>query len=497
MIVSEILRIQDYTLTIHTNQSPVSILKGINLTISEGEIVGLIGPSGCGKSMLAKSILGLTPKIETEKEGAIMLHNLNLLDVSNQDLLTVRNSQVGLIFQHSKTLLNPSQTIYKQIAEKVTIMNRDSSAKDLIKNLLESVGLVPAEKYFTRYVHELSGGQVQRVLIALALANNPPLLIADEPVSALDSLTKEEILNLLEEIHQSRNLSILIISHEEATIKRMCGRVYEMDNGKISESIDIKNWHPASNGETLTSLTKLASPSILLDIRNLSLSYKQASSWFSPNHSKVTSVFEDFSLQIFKGEILGIYGSSGSGKTSLAKVLSRLSPYDSGEIVWKGKNISSLSGGDLADFRSSCQIIFQDSYSSLAPHRTLFSQMDDLKIVNPTLSNDIIIQMLKEMGLEEQHLHRYPRELSGGQRKRMLIARTLLIEPEFIICDEILSSLDYAVAVRILGMLKSQVIDRSITLLYISHNLSIIERLANRVLNMDDYSKVSRDAVRG
>ena len=500
MIVSEILSIQDYSLTIHTNQSSVPILKGINLTIAEGEIIGLIGPSGCGKSMLAKSILGLTPKIRIEKQGIIRLGYLNLINASSKELLNVRNSQVGLIFQHSKTLLNPSQTIYKQISEKITLLNHDkANVKEEIKDLLECVGLVPAEKYFTRYVHELSGGQVQRVLIAIALANNPTLLIADEPVSALDSKTKEEILNLLTEIHQTRRLSILLISHETTIIERMCNRVYEMGNGEISESIDSDSWDPLSHGVShgveMTKQTKIAQPSILLDIKNLCLSYNQASSWFNSKASKVTTVFEDFSLQIFKGEILGIYGSSRSGKTSLAKVLSRLSTYGSGEMIWKGKTLSILSGENLKDFRSACQIIFQDSYSSLAPHRRLLSQMNDLKIVNSTLSDEMIIEMLTELGLEEQHLNRYPRELSGGQRKRMLIARTLLLDPEFIICDEILASLDYDVAMRILGILRSQVIDRGITLLYISHDLKLIERIADRVVNMDDYSKVSRDVI--
>ncbi len=488
--MTEVLQVTDFSLTISGNQGLIPILNNIHMQIYSGEVVGLMGDSGSGKSMLAKSILGLSPKINTLKDGSIILNGRNISSTTENELIQVRKEQIGLIFQHSRTLLNPIQTIGKQIGEKISHQNPTSlQAQKQVIDLLESVDLIPGDRYIKRYAHELSGGQVQRVLIAIALANNPQLIIADEPVSALDSKTKEEILQLLERLQQSKQLTLLIISHDPLVIQRLCKRVYEIQHGVIGSSIDIDDW-TIGNKEINNNSSSNQSKRVLIDVRNLTKSYIQSSNWFSFKKENPTLIFDDFSLKIYQGEFLGIHGSSGSGKSTLARILTRLEPFDQGHVLWNGIDIYQLNRKGFKEFRSACQIIFQDSYSSLAPHRTLLSQFEDIIKVKPSLTLRDFHSILAELNLEEQHLSRYPKELSGGQRKRMLIARTLLMEPEFIICDEILTGLDQEVATKILEIFNQKVRERGITVLYISHDLAMISKISDRVVDLDDYSQV-------
>lgn len=491
--MSEVLEVKGFSLSILEEEGDISILRDIDMQISSGEVVGLFGDSGSGKSMLAKSILGLSPTDHTSQKGQIIINGLNLSSSNESDLIHVRKEQIGLIFQQSKTLLNPIQTIGKQIGEKISYKRpKSQGTQKQVIELLESVDLRPGKRYIKRYVHELSGGQVQRALIALALANNPQLIIADEPVSALDSKTKEDILRLLENIHQTRQIALLIISHDPSVIHRLCHRVYEISQGVISPSLDINDWRynkKAIHPNTLEN----KKDQILIEINGLIKSYDQSSNWFSYKKEKPTLIFDKFSFKIYRGEILGIHGSSGSGKSTLAHILSRLESFDGGSIIWEGEDIQQLNKQRFRAYRAACQIIFQDAYSSLAPHRTLMSQFEDIILVKPTLTRNDINTILVEMNLEEKHLSRYPRELSGGQRKRMVIAKTLLLEPEFIICDEILAGLDQDVASKIIELFTDKVKERGITLLYISHDLDMISRLSDRVIDLDNYSQVEAE----
>lgn len=498
--MSTLLDISNLRLVIGSGSKTAVILDDVSFAINEGDMVGLIGASGSGKSMTARAILGLNRGAQFHVSGSISFLGQEILSSSEAELSGIRNKDIGIVFQQSAQVFNPVVTVGEQIAEKLEIFSYkgDSSNKitEEVYNLLATVDLNPPDVFYNAYAHQLSGGQLQRCLIALALANNPRLIIADEPVSSLDTKSKKNVLDLIRKIHTEHGIALLLISHDIAIVKALCNELVIIEEGRIVHSGSMADagmvQHPLLQAYDGTQTQKAISPNNeaslqpLFSISGLTKSYENRKQAISLTGSEAprTFLYRDFSLDIYPGEVVGIHGPSGSGKSTLGRILMRLELYDIGIVLFKGQDIVDFDKDSLKKFRSSCQMIFQDSYNSLAPHRTILSQIRDVASVVDDIRDTEIRKVFKEVSLSEDLFDRYPGELSGGQRQRVMIARALLIDPEFLVCDEILASLDVVVSLEILSMLHNLSKARNLAILYISHNVELMESIADRMIEI-------------
>ncbi len=496
--VEKLLAIKNLDLSIANGEETQLILNDISFNISVGDRVGLIGQSGSGKSMLARAILGLNNHIKHYSQtGQIVWMGGEApidLGVSKDDSLQrIRQKKIGLVFQQSAQVFNPTQSIGKQLLEK---LGAKKNRKATILRGLEEVELVPSDRFFCAYPHNLSGGQLQRALLALALINEPSLLIADEPISALDSVIQDQILKLLKKIVDRRGAALLVISHDLGQVFELCDKVIVLENNTIGEQGPIERIlqdpqttltkgyladHVSTHGVMMPSDVQ----EVLVAIKDISKVYRKNSSFIKANND-LHVVFDKYNLNIYKGEILGLYGKSGSGKSTLARMILQLEAYDSGQISYADKDLKSLSKQGLKAFRSKAQIIFQDPFSSMSPHRTVKQHFEDVGYTSGRAMNENdALTALKRVGMAAEHLHRIPKQLSGGERQRVLIARTLFMKVEFLICDEIFASLDVLAAQRIAALLRDLVKEEGLTLLFISHDMKVINRLCDRKVSLD------------
>ncbi len=530
------LNIQNLSLTIGKKDSEATILNNINFTLGPSEILSIVGPSGSGKSMIVKMLSRLTENlvlfnlsgnIELEKEGV----KQNIFQFNNQQLSTYRNEEIGIVFQQSKAILNPSKTIKKQISEKLITKNKYSGTEleDILSELIIEVGLEDPQRMLTSYPHQLSGGQLQRVLIALALANNPQFILADEPVSALDANLKAELLELLLKINRTRQISILLISHNIEIVSKVSDRILILNEGEILEegSVDqiINQPHNAFTKALIScnlpedsnvyrlpllddyldnpDLTKKAfyqsnlipdeyikersasfeNSEILIEARSLSKSYLNENSIFSSAKEKF-NVFEELNFNIRKGEVFGLVGDSGSGKSTLARILALLELPDDGEFIINGQDIRSRSENEIKRLQSKYQIIFQDPLFSMPPHYSVKELLSEV-LDSQEDSNTLMIKALKRVGLERQFLEKVPRMMSGGERQRVLIARSLLLNPDLLICDEVLSALDVSSQAQVINLILELNRQDDLTVVFISHDLKVVKFVSDRVLELN------------
>ena len=509
--MENLLDIKQLNLYIGNGDKRLQILHDINMQIKTGEILGLIGPSGSGKSMMAKAILGLNSITGLSMDGQL-LYNMNgeAMDLMTSELMVIRNTEIGIVFQHSTKVLNPAQSIGAQIKEKILYNrtaenNEHAQQEQFVMGLLSEVGLTPAARFYEAYPHELSGGELQRSLIALALTNNPKLIIADEPLSALDTKTTTAILKLLSSLRKKRGTAIILISHDLRMVMDYCDSLVIIDEGHIISQGQPAYFHksgqPALVKEMMDALQpeKVAEPiqsaakEPIFSIRNVTKIYGDDSNRFTMPWGKAPInkvVLDDFSLEVYHHEILGLYGPSGYGKSTLARVMGRLEAVDKGRIYFKGVDITEMKSDSVKAFRRSCQFIFQDPLSAMSPHRLVRAHLTDVHYVSEDSRKADLDQIMEEVGLPVSYLDRYPRQLSGGERQRVLIARTLMTGAEFLICDEIFSSLDIIVAIKIAALLKNLVSRRGLTMLFISHDRHMLERLCSRVIDMAETSKI-------
>ncbi|MDY3114158.1 MAG: dipeptide ABC transporter ATP-binding protein [Helicobacter sp.] len=472
-------------------------LKNIFLSIKECEIVGLVGESGSGKTLLSYLILRLIHNYSI-KGGSIEFLGRNLLNLKEKELQKLRGSEISYIFQEPLSALNPLHKIKKQLEEAILIhkpfLKKDAINKR-IKELLNSVQL--DSTLLERYPYELSGGQRQRVCIAIALANNPKLLIADEPTTALDSTTQEQIIMLLKQLQKEFNLSILFISHNLSVVSKLSQRIIVMQKGEIIEENTTKElFKNPKNAYTKMLLEALHfnynvesfSKEVLLKAQNLSVKYPLKKSFFGKTLESFKAV-ESLNFTLHKGESLGIIGESGSGKSSLANALCGLleSKNISGSVEALGLELFALKDKELKAFRKNMQIVFQDPFSALNPKMNileillegLFVHFRDL---SKALKLKMAIRVLRDVGLNASFLKRYPNELSGGQRQRINIARSLILKPKILILDEPTSALDCATQKQILTLLLKLAKEYKLSYICISHDLSTIATLCQSVL---------------
>ena len=490
---------------LHLNIAQKSILRNISFSLERGKTLSLVGESGSGKSMTAMSILQLLPHNAELTAGDIIFDHTQLLSLNEKQLQSIRGNKLGIIFQEPNMSLNPVLTIGRQIGESITRHQglRSKNLKTKIIELLEEVKLPDPETRIHWYPHQLSGGQKQRVMIAIALACQPELLIADEPTTALDVSVQAQILAQLKELQKKRNLAILLITHDMGIVRQMSDHTIVMKDGEILESQATKEFfkqpkHPYSQSlmaqlpQTDKFRSKLDAQhqkNILLKVDNLSIRYPIRKGLLKRIVGH-TEALKPMSLTLSEKETVAIVGESGSGKTTLGRAILRLldnTAIINGRIQYQTHDISQLTQDKLRPLRKDIQIVFQDPYSSLNPRLSILQTLSEGMIALGTTTSKKECQeraetLLQQVGLQASDIDRYPHEFSGGQRQRIAIARALSVEPKLIVCDEPTSALDVSIRAQILALLSQLQEKMNLSLLFITHDLSLIPLIAHRVL---------------
>lgn len=501
----KLLTVKDLRVSFITDESEFEAVKGVSFHINAGETVGIVGESGSGKSVTARSIMRLLPSPPSFlKSGTIEFHGKNLVLQSEKQMEAIRGKDISMIFQDPMTSTNPTIRIGEQIAEGLVkhqgLSKKEAFAKTI--ELLKLVGIKNSEERYNQYPHEFSGGMRQRVMIAMALACNPSLLIADEPTTALDVTIQAQILSLMKEMQQRLGTSIILITHDLGVVAGMCDRVIVMKEGEVveqgtTEEIFANPQHDYTKRllHALPKLHEKKEPKVIpnlapeLDMTVPLVEVKNISKHFEMAKGNVLKAVDDLSFQIYPGETLGLVGESGSGKSTTGRTLLQLHQPTDGEVLYKGVPVSRLTKNELKSMRRHMQIIFQDPYSSLNPRKKVLDIIGEaLDLHKLTTSKEQrrsrVEELLELVGLKKEHALRYPHEFSGGQRQRIGIARALAVEPQFIVCDEPLSALDVSIQKQVVDLLKDLQQRLGLTYLFIAHDLSMVKHISDRVAVM-------------
>ena len=521
------LQVKNLSIKFLSHENEIEVVKKISFDLGVNKILGIVGESGSGKSVTSLAILGLLSK-NAILEGEIFFNEKNLVALSNKEFEKIRGKKIGMIFQEPMSSLNPTITCGKQVYEVLkqhTDLNKNEIFKEVIA-LFEKVKLPLPDRIFKAYPHQLSGGQKQRVMIAMAIACKPDLLIADEPTTALDVSVQKEIIALLKELQVENKMSVLFISHDLPLVSEIADNVIVIYEGAIIEQGKTKDIFRTPQKQYTKGLInskpslskrfkklptvsdfiekntfpeiyytlernqfhqKLYDAKPLLEIVNLK-KYFESRKGFSKNTT--IKAVDDVSFKLYEGETLGLVGESGCGKTTLGRSILHLEEITSGKIFYKGKDITVLSKPELVNLRKEIQIIFQDPFSSLNPRISIGNAIIEPMTVHKILPSYTdrklyVLDLLKKVGLEEDHFNRYPHEFSGGQRQRIGIARAIALNPKIIICDESVSALDVSVQAQVLNLLNELKKVFNFSYIFISHDLSVVKFMSDQLIVMN------------
>ena len=494
-IMSELLKINNLCLSISSDNES-EILKNINFSLKKSEILSLIGESGSGKSLTALSIIRLLENNCRVTSGDIIFNNKNLLSLEERSMRIIRRNDISMIFQEPMRSLNPVMSIADQLEESYKNENKKDIKNKIVENLI-SVGINDAERVMSLFPHQLSGGMKQRIMIAMAIACKPKLLIADEPTTSLDVTIQKQVLDLLLKLKDDLNMSILFITHDLAVASQISDRIVVMKSGEIVEdnySMDFFKNPKSSYSKTLlesSSYTKRNASrenkenQNVLEVNNLKVYFKEKKPFLSKEQPYKKAV-DDVSISIEPGVTHAIVGESGSGKTTVAKSIMGLTSITEGNIKILNQDILKMKNNYRSNFRRNYQMIFQDPFSSLNPRMRVGSIIKEgLSFLKPELNNDevnsSIINAIKSVGLNENSIYKYPHQFSGGQRQRIAIARVLVLDPKLLICDEPTSSLDVTVQKQVLDLLIDIQNRRHISYLFISHDINLVSSIADKI----------------
>ncbi|WCF05991.1 ABC transporter ATP-binding protein [Paenibacillus thiaminolyticus] len=501
-----ILQVNNLSVTFLTRDKEIQAVRDVSFELKQGETLGIVGESGSGKSVTARSIMRLLPSsVSYMREGEVIFLGKNVENYTDKEMESIRGRDMGMIFQDPMTSLNPTMTIGRQIEEGLIKHQKLSAAaaKKQAIEMLKLVGIRNSERRYHQYPHEFSGGMRQRVMIAIALACRPALLIADEPTTALDVTIQAQILNVMKHMQQQLGTSIILITHDLGVVAGLCDRVVVMKDGAVvetgtTEEIFARPQHPYTR-KLLGALPRLnekkkpkPAPIFvkkdaddachLLEVRSL----KQ---YFDLGKGNIIKAVNDISFHIREGETLGVVGESGCGKSTTGRSILRLHEPTGGDILYQGMAVNRMSAKEMKTMRRYMQMIFQDPYASLNPrfkivdiigealdvHRLAGSKQERKKRVE---------ELLDMVGLDPAYAARYPHEFSGGQRQRIGIARALAVEPKFIVCDEPLSALDVSIQAQIVKLMEELQQRFGLTYLFIAHDLSMVKHISDRVAVM-------------
>ncbi len=539
-----------------TEAGVVKAVDNVSFSLDRGETIGIVGESGSGKSVTSLSAMRLIPDPPGKIVGGqILFHDkelgkaVDLVQLEESEMRRYRGNEISMIFQEPMTSLNPVFTCGNQVTEAITLHQNvtKEKARELTLELFAKVQLPDPPRVFSAYPHQLSGGQKQRVMIAMAMSCNPSILIADEPTTALDVTVQKTILELMRNLREEMDASVIFITHDLGVIAEVADRVIVMYKGKIVEQGNVYDifsnpQHPYTKGllacrppldyrmsklpvvsdfmnvtfnpdgsrlieekkasmkEVIESVKikpeqqkarhdRLYAQEPILTVSNLKTWFPSKKNFFGKVLDYVKAV-NDVSFEVYPGETMGLVGESGCGKTTLGRTILRLVEAEGGKVVFEGKSVLELNQKDLKTLRRDMQIIFQDPYSSLNPRMTIGNAIMEPMQVHKVLANDAarkekVIELLETVSLEASHFDRYPHEFSGGQRQRICVARALALEPKFIICDESVSALDVSVQAQVLNLLIELREKFNFTYIFISHDLSVVKFMSDRMIVMN------------
>jgi peptide/nickel transport system ATP-binding protein len=498
----EVLRLEGLNVTFNTPDGEVAAVRDFSLAVGRGECVGVVGESGAGKSQAFLAAMGLLAS-NGRAQGRALWGGVDLLTQRGADLDRVRGARIGMVFQDPMTSLTPHLAVGDQVAEPIVrhlnVSWREARSRAL--TLLQQVHVTDAARRMTQYPHELSGGMRQRVMIAIALACDPELLIADEPTTALDVTIQAQILALLLELKRERGMAMVLITHDFGAVAGVADRVAVMQGGRIVELDTVRAVMKAprhlytqallravvlgEEGRTAGVPVSRDDVPVALSISGLSVQFPVPRGWFA--RPAMLRAVDDVSLDLRAGEALGVVGESGCGKSTLARAALLLIRPTAGQVVWMGRSLEGLSAGELKPLRRELQIVFQDPLASLDPRMTIGEIVEEpLRVHRPELNvgdrTRTVAEMLVRVGIAPNLVNRYPHEFSGGQCQRIGIARAMILKPRLLVCDEPVSALDVSIQDQIVTLLADLKREYGMCILFVSHNLAVVRRLCDRVL---------------